>query len=119
MATVPTRIDQALHDAARTAGEPHGRTAAEQLDHWARVGRELDAADTVDRDAVARVLDGEVVYDDLPELEQAIVRATWDRRINDRADAMDLEAELRSAGRPWAEANNDGTVRMRGAGPGT
>lgn len=37
-------------------------------------------------------------YDDLPEREQAIIRAEWDYRIAQRRGELDLEAEFAAAG---------------------
>ena len=117
MATIPTRIDQALFDAAKAAGELQSRSAAQQLDHWARIGRELESSPAVTHDAIARVLAGQARYDALDDREQAIVRVAWDQEIAERIGGLDLEDRLRTGGRPWAEADADGKLVMRDAGP--
>ncbi len=43
MSSMPTRIDGDLFEAAKRAGRVNSRSAAQQLDHWARIGRELEA----------------------------------------------------------------------------
>src|SRR4051794_116606 len=101
---MPTRIDQALFDAARAAGELHSRSAAQQLDHWARIGRELESSPAVTHDAISRVLAGQAPYDALDDRAQAMVRAAWDEQIAQRAAGLDLTDRLRAAGRPWPEA---------------
>jgi hypothetical protein len=117
VATIPTRIDQALFDAAKAAGELQSRSAAQQLDHWARIGRELESSPAVTHDAIARVLAGQAPYDALGDREQAIVRVAWDQQITERIGGLDFEDRLRTAGRPWPEADADGNVVMRDAGP--
>jgi uncharacterized protein HemY len=117
MATIPTRIDQALFDAAKAAGELHSRSAAQQLDHWARIGRELESSPAVSYQAIARVLAGQASYDALGDRAQAVVRASWDEQIAARIDGLDLTDRLQAAGRPWPEADADGRVVMRDAGP--
>ncbi len=115
MATMPTRIDRELFDAARSAGEASSRSAAQQLNHWASIGRALEASGSVSHRDVERVLAGDGSYDALAEREQAVVRATWDERIAAGIDALDLEAELRAAGESWSEADDAGDVVVRGS----
>src|SRR5690242_10983868 len=116
MATVPTRVDWALFDAAKTVGETQSRSAAQQLDHWARIGRALEASPATTHEAIARVLAGQEPYDALGHVEQAVVRVVWEEQIADRAAALDLEEHLRAEGRPWAEADVDGNLVMRDPG---
>jgi hypothetical protein len=117
MATMPTRIDQALFEAAKAAGELHSRSAAQQLDHWARVGRELEASPVVTHDEIARVLAGQASYDTLTDRAQAVVRVTWGQQMAESIRNLDLEGQLRATGQPWVEADADGTVVMREPGP--
>lgn len=115
--TIPTRVDQELFEAARTAGQLHTRSAAQQIAHWARIGRELEMSPAVTHDQVARVLAGEMSYDSLgSDFAQAVVRAEWGVRIAEHAAALDFEGQLTAAGEPWAEADTAGNVVMRGPG---
>jgi hypothetical protein len=56
-------------------------------------------------------------YDDLPSLEQAAVRAEWDHRVAAILAELDLTDAFRAAGRPWAEADEDGKLLMHRAAP--
>lgn len=115
MATMPTRIDQELFDAAKAEGELHSRSAAQQLHHWARVGRELERSSAVTHGDIARVLAGEMSYDDLKDDKaQAIVRAEWDARMAERLKSLNFEKEFREAGQWWVEADADGNTIIRG-----
>lgn len=115
MATMPTRIDQELFDAAKAEGELHSRSAAQQLHHWARVGRELERSSAVTHGDIARVLAGEMSYDDLKDDKaQAIVRAEWRARLAERLASLNLEPELRKTGRPWVVGDENGNVVIRG-----
>ncbi len=74
------------------------------------------------RRAIKRVLAGYASYDDLRPREQAVVRAAWDKRIAASIAALDYEAEFRAAGKPWAEADDQGNLIIRGGAherPGT
>lgn len=113
MSTMPSRVERELFEAARAAGKVNSRSAAQQLDHWARIGRELEASPSVTHDQVARVLAGDASYDALGDRAQAVVRASWDQRIAERSAALSFEERLAAVGEPWPEADLDGNVVMR------
>ncbi|MEA5454725.1 hypothetical protein SPF06_08330 [Sinomonas sp. JGH33] len=108
MPTHPTRIDHDVYEAAKA----EGGSAAERINRWARIGRELEA--TSSGSAVARVLAGNGSYDALAEREQAVVRAAWDERIASALASLNFEPELLAAGETWAEADEDGNLVIRG-----
>lgn len=107
---MPTRIDSELFDAARSAGEASSRSAAQQLNHWASIGRALEASGTLSHRDIERVLAGDGSYDALAEREQAVVRATWDERISASIAELNFEQELTDAGESWSEADGEGRV---------
>lgn len=113
---MPTRIDGDLFEAAKAAGRVHSRSAAQQLDHWARIGRELEASPAVTHDAIERVLTGRAAYDEVNDQAQAVVRATWDEQITARIAGLDFTERLEASGLPWAEGDEDGDVIVRGPG---
>jgi hypothetical protein len=108
MPTHPTRIDHDVYEAAKV----EGGSAAERINRWARIGRELEA--TSSGSTVARVLAGNGSYDALAEREQAIVRAAWEERIGEAIAALNFEKELIDAGGEWAEADDEGNLVIRG-----
>lgn len=65
-------------------------------------------------EAVTRVLAGQASYDELPEAEQALVRAAWDERVAEDVAALDFEARLSASGEPWYVADAEGRVVVRG-----
>jgi hypothetical protein len=113
MSTMPTRIDGDLFEAAKASGAVLSRSAAQQLSHWARLGRELEASRNVSHKDIERVLAGKAPYDLLTEPEQAVVRTAWDERVEQARDALDLESEFRAVGDSWSEADADGNVVRR------
>ena len=52
----------------------------QQLAHWARLGRELEASPSVTQDAIARVLAGQAPYDELPDPAQAMLHGRHETR---------------------------------------
>lgn len=110
---MPTRIDGDLFDAAKSVGAVASRSAAQQISHWARIGRELEASPGTSQRDIQRVLAGQSAYDGLGERGQAVVRAIWDERMAERRARLDLAAEFTQAGRSWTEADEQGNAVVR------
>lgn len=113
MTAMPTRIETDLYDAAKAVGVVMSRSAAQQINHWARIGRELEAAQGVRHRDVVAVLAGNSSYDALNVREQVLVRAEWDERIAETRGDLDFELEFTAAGESWVEADADGQTVLR------
>lgn len=111
----PTRVKDDVYDAAQVVAKVMSRSAAEQVGHWARIGRELELSRQLSHTQVAAVLTGAAPYDDLDPREQALVRAEWDERVRERREQLDLAAEFTAAGRSWSELDEHGNVVVRNA----
>lgn len=113
--TSPTRIDDELYASAKAAGALMSRSASQQIAHWARIGRELEAAGSVSPRDVERVLAGQARYDDLNTHGQAVVRTEWTERMSDRLAGLDFAAEATAAGRSFSELDEHGRAVRRPA----
>lgn len=111
--TSPTRIDDELYASAKVVGSLMSRSAAQQIAHWARIGREIEAAGSMSPRAVAAVLAARRNYDELTAEEQAVVRAEWVERMDARREGLDLAQEFADEGRSYVELDDDGTVVRR------
>lgn len=111
--TSPTRIDDELYASAKAAGEVMSRSAAQQIAHWARIGREIETGTSSHRE-IARVLAGKTSYDSLSSHDQAVVRARWSERMTGLRESLDLAEELEAAGLGYSELDAKGTVVRRG-----
>lgn len=111
--TSPTRIDDELYAAAKVVGPLMSRSAAQQIAHWARIGREVEAADSISHRAVAQVLAAHRDYDRLSAHEQAVVRAEWAERMDARRNDLDLAQEFSEEGRSYVELDGSGQVVRR------
>lgn len=119
--TSPARIDDDLYASARLAGMVQSRSASQQVVHWARIGRELEASGSISSKEIAEVLAGTRSYDALDAKGQALVRAEWSTLMDERRSALDLAVSFRESGRTWVELDDEGSVverspRKRGAG---
>lgn len=109
--TSPIRIDDDLYASAKIVGPVMSRSAAQQIAHWARIGREVEATGSISHQAVADMLSKGRTYDSLNAYEQAIVRAEWTERMDARRRALDLAQEFHDQGRFDVELDDDGQVR--------
>lgn len=110
--TSPTRIDDELYASAKAAGEVMSRSAAQQIAHWARIGREIETGTSSHRE-IARVLAGTTSYDGLSSHDQAVVRARWSERMTGLRESLDLAEELTAAGVAYSELDAKGKVVHR------
>lgn len=111
--TSPARIDDELYASAKLAGDVQSRSASQQVAHWARIGREIEASGSISPRDVAAVLAGARSYDTLSPKEQAVVRAEWSTRMTELRSALDLAKDFAAAGRTWVELADDGSVVER------
>jgi len=117
--TSPARIDDELYASAKLAGEVQSRSASQQVVHGARIGREIEASQSISQREIADVLSGGRSYDDLTPKEQALVRAEWSVLLDERRAALDLAEEFAAEGRSWVELDASGAVVQRGTRKGS
>ncbi len=115
--STPIRIDAELYAAATGAATVMSRSTTQQVAHWARIGRELEASSEVSIEKVAEVLRGARDYDALGTEEQAVVRAYWAERMAALVGALRLDRKFAAEGRPYVELDNDGAVVRRDPEP--
>jgi hypothetical protein len=112
-AATPTRVNKDVYAAAKVAASLTGRTVAEQLSHWAKVGSEVEAIALLElrrRRRTAQDLLAGRDYDSLPADEQALVRTTWDEEMDERLVSTGIAADKRTAGQPFITLDDDGNV---------
>jgi hypothetical protein len=108
--TMPTRIDADLFEAAKVMGDAMSRSAAQQVNHWARIGRVFEATAGISHRDIVRVLSGQASYDGLTDKEQVLVRALWDEQLASQG-AIDMAAEFAAAGiTDWVDTDDRGNV---------
>lgn len=116
--TSPARINDDLYASAKLAGEVLSRSASQQVVHWARIGREIEASASISHKDIAAVLTGSRSYDSLSPKEQAVVRAEWSARMDAIRASLDLAQQFAIAGRTWVELDDEGNVVDRGTSAG-
>jgi hypothetical protein len=109
----PIRLDAELTATAKTAANAMSRSLADQISHWARLGRELERSPDLSVRDIQRVLAGAADYDALGTREQALVRTEWSARMRSLREGLQLDQEFRKAGYRYAELDTNGEVAER------
>ncbi len=108
--STPIRIDAELYSAATGAAAVMSRSTTQQIAHWARIGRELEASSEVSIEHVAQVLRGARDYDAVGPEEQAVVRAYWAEKMAALIGTLRLDRKFAAEGRPYVELDERGAV---------
>ena len=108
--STPVRIDADLYASATEAASVMSRSASQQIAHWARIGRELEASSEISIENLAQVLRGAKSYDALSTEEQAVARSFWAERMAALTSVLDLEQEFTAQGRAYVELDDHGEV---------
>ena len=111
----PTRLPADVYDAAVVASAITSRPVAQQIAHWARIGRELEMSPRVNHRAIMQVLAGTGTYDMLGEHEQAIVRQGWAERMTDLRGELSYAAEFAKTRESYSEIDEDGKLVVHAA----
>jgi hypothetical protein len=101
-------VDSDVVESARHFGTAMSRSVAQQVTHWARIGRELESGPSVSLREIAQVLAGHRSYDELDSEQQAVVRADWSEAIEGRIAELDFAEEFGAQGRAYSELDEHG-----------
>ncbi len=115
-AAAPIRLDRELDASAREVARLMSRSVAEQVSHWARLGRELERSPAVSVVQVKAVLAGAASYDQLPAAAQAVVRAEWQEHLDAALGELDFSATFAAEGHHYAELDEHGQLRIVNSG---
>jgi hypothetical protein len=111
-AAAPIRLDREIDASAREVAKLMSRSVAEQVSHWARLGREMERSPEVSVTQVRAVLAGQASYDALGPTAQAVVRTQWSQGIDAALNKLDLSADFAAQGHHYAELDENGAVRV-------
>jgi hypothetical protein len=106
----PSRIAADLFESAARVGKLESRSATQQLDHWARLGRNVSMHDTAARRRVEAALAGDVPLATLSPDERVVVNAEIDVAIAEHAQASDYGAVLAAEGITTVALDDDGNL---------
>lgn len=106
----PTRIPSDLFDSAAAEGAKENRSAKQQLEYWARVGRSVCARQTASRYRVEAALAGTLPLEHLSDEEGVVLDSEVQSRLDARLQDVDLGAVLAARGVTTVALNDQGEL---------
>ncbi len=105
-----TRVAADLVDSAAAEGARQSRSAKQQLDHWARVGRAVSSHQTASRCRVEAALAGNLDTKNLSEDEGLVFNAEISAAIEESLAAAHYGDALAARGITTVALNDDGEI---------
>mgnify|MGYP002628212248 FL=1 len=106
----PTRVAEDLMDAAAVEGKRQSRSAKQQLDHWARVGRAVSAHSSASRQRVEAALRGVLPERDLTPDERVVLNAEVDATISETVRTVRFGEVLAARGVATVALDDEGRI---------
>jgi hypothetical protein len=106
----PTRFASDLLESAAVEGKRESRSAKQQLDYWARVGRSVSMHQTAARRRVVAALAGELPFADLTDAERLVANADLDASIQMQAQSVSFGERLAAEGVTTVALDNEGAL---------
>lgn len=106
----PTRVPSDLFESAVVEGAKENRSAKQQLEHWARVGRSVCARQTASRRRVEAALAGALPPEHLSDEEGIAFDSEAQSRLEARLRKTDLGAVLAARGVTTVALNEQGEL---------
>lgn len=106
----PTRVAEDLMDAAAVEGKRQSRSAKQQLDHWARVGRAVSAHSSASRQRVEAALRGVLPERDLTPDERVVLNAEVDATISETVRTVRFGEVLAARGVTTVALDDEGRL---------
>lgn len=106
----PTRVPSDLFESAVAEGAKENRSAKQQLEYWARVGRSVCARQTASRYRVEAALAGTLPPEHLSEEEGVVLDSEVQSRLDARLQNVDLGAVLAARGVTTVALNDQGEL---------
>jgi len=105
-----TRVAADLFDSAAAEGVREHRSAKQQLEHWALIGRSVSTQQSAARRRVEAALRGDLPLRDLSGDEGIVVNAEIDVRIEERLGATHFGQRLAAEGVTTVALNDAGEL---------
>lgn len=113
MGTKTTRLPVDLIEAAEAEGRGEHRSAAKQLEHWARFGMFYDRQTSASHRRIQRAIAGEAPLGDLDEHERVVANAAIDAAISTAANEVSFADRLAARGVTTIVVDDQGRLVRR------
>jgi hypothetical protein len=108
--TTPTRIVDDVATVAAAVAHEEDRTMAEQINHWARLGMQVERSASLANRRVRAAAAGTGQFSVLSADERVAAHALVDAGIAERAAKQRFGRDLRASGQTTVSVDDDGKV---------
>lgn len=109
-ASTPTRVAADITAAAVAVAPTENRTLTEQINHWARIGMQVERATSVAQRRILEVVVGEAQFSTLTPEERVVAHGMIDARMAQRAGDQRFGPAARKAGQVTVSIDDDGNL---------
>ncbi len=109
-ASTPTRVTADVVANAASVAPGENRTVTEQINHWLRIGMQVERSATASSRGVLSVIAGEAQFSTLSAEERAVAHAAIDARMAERVAKARFGSAARAEGRTTVSLDDDGNV---------
>lgn len=113
MNTKTTRLPIDLIEAAEAEGRAEHRSAAKQLEHWARFGMYYDRQTSAARHRIERAISGAESLGDLTDEERLVAHAAINAAISSAANEISFADRLAARGVTTVVMDDEGRMVRR------
>lgn len=107
---MPTRVAADIVTTAASVAQSETRTMSEQVNHWARIGMQVERSTSADSRQVRAVIAGENQFSTLTVSERTIAHATVDAAMAARVAEQRFGLEARRAGQVTVSIDEHGSL---------
>lgn len=108
--STPTRVSAEVAATAAQVASAENRTVTEQINHWVRIGMQVERATSAAGRRVLAVASGDAQFSSLSPQERTVAHATIDARMAERTATQRFGLAARKAGQVTVSMADDGTL---------
>lgn len=108
--TRPTRIHNDIVTTAASVAATEDRTATEQVNHWARIGMQIERSATMNWRRIRSAATGHTQFNELAAAERSTAHALIDAQIGTRVAGQSFGAAARATGQRTVSIDDDGQL---------
>ena len=109
-ASTHTRVSADIAAAAASVTPSEHRSVAEQINHWARLGMQVERSASVGGRQVLAAITGDAQFSSLTPEERVVAHAAIDAQMAERVTEARFGPEARKAGQVTVSVDDDGTL---------
>ena len=108
--STPTRVAADVAATAAAVAPTESRTVAEQINHWARIGMQIERSGSIANRRVLAVAAGDAQFTSLNGQDRTAAHALIDARMAERVAVQQFGPDARIAGTTTVSVDDDGNL---------